>query len=271
LPSARTSLSETPLQTAGLPGQGRYICSLALLACFYYTIPVLTTPLGYTTFLRLDDFASLLFVLVSFTSILSRPGFPETKFLLLMLVVAALAPLSAVWGFIVSGQIRSLEYGLWQSLHYVKIFLVFTSAMLMPISWHRLRRILLIAWLGSVAVGIYGTLQYLGVVSVREMVESLGYATAWGFSERVVEGRALGALSHNPACIGGYMVIAVLVAILLARTAPSISAGHTLVDVPLSFLQRRRRPVHLYAGFQSPTRGRRRPGCLRCVRDGGAV
>lgn len=216
-------------------GRLRYWASAILLVCFYYTIPIIKTPLGYTTYVRLDDLASFFFVLVSLSAILNRDKLPETKFVPIMVIVLVFALPSAVWGYMLGGILKNLQLGLWQMVRYFRIFAIFMAVMVLPVDESRFRRIMLLVWLGSIFVGIYGALQYYGFLSARALAAKFVESGPWEHLYKF-EKTALGPLSHNHACLGAYMVVAVFVALFLSRTAWGVTKIVYLASVPFFML-----------------------------------
>jgi hypothetical protein len=224
-----TQMSQYPVTfeaTAGL-GQAaadrfRYVSAIVLLATYFYTIPVIKTGLGYTTYIKLDDIASLVFILSSLSAILHRARLGETRLFQLMLLALLLAVPSVIWGFLMGATLKNALYGLWQTSQYAKAFLVFAAAAVLTVDERRFRQLMVIAWMGTVFVAVYGTLQEYGVISLAGLAEQFSEGGPWAMGGGItiynLENIALGPLSHNYMCIGNYLVIGVFLAILLART-----------------------------------------------------
>jgi len=213
-------------------GGFRYLIGIILLICFYYTYPIIKTPYGYTTYIRLDDIVSFFFVLFSLSAIFGRYKMTETRFFPIIVVALALALPSIVWGFLLSRILKNFQYGIWQTVHYAKIFLIFLSAIVLPMNVKRFRKLVMIVWLGSVFVGIYGGLQYYGMISFRGLIEEFYASGPWGGGVEYFARTALGPLSHSHACIASYMTIAVLATLFLLRTAWGIAKPIYLASIP---------------------------------------
>lgn len=232
---AEYNLLELEMPQEFAVGRLRYWTSAILLVCFYYTIPIIKTPFGYTTYVRLDDLASLLFVLLSLNAIFSRYKLPETKFVPIMVIVLVFALPSAVWGYMLGRVLKNLQLGLWQTVRFFRIFVIFMAVMVLQVDERRFRRIILLVWLGSIFVGVYGALQYYGFLSARALAAEFAESGPWAHTWKY-EHIALGPLSHNHACLGAYMVAAVFVALFLSRTAWGGAKIVYLASVPFFIL-----------------------------------
>jgi len=232
---AEHNLLELEMPKAFVGGRLRYLASAVLLMCFYYTIPIIKTPFGYTTYIRLDDLASFVFVLFSLNAIFNRYKLAETEFVSIMAIVLVLALPSAVWGYMLSRILKNLQLGLWQTVRYLRIFAIFMAVMVLPVDRRRFHRIILLVWLGSIFVGLYGTLQYYGFISARELAAKFAESGPWAHTWKY-EHVALGPLSHNHACLGAYMVVAVFIALFLSRTGRGLAKIVYLASVPFFML-----------------------------------
>lgn len=213
-------------------GGFRIMLSIALLLCFYYTIPVIKTPYGWTTYIRLDDILSFIFVGCSISAIINHERLSTTRFLGIMIIALFLALPSIVWGFLLGGGMKNMQYGIWQTIHYTKIFLVFLSIMVLDIDIKTFRKMAMLIWCGSIFVGIYGGLQYFGILSFRGWIEEFAQSGPWGGGESYFADKALGPLSHNHACIGAYMMTAVFIALYLVRTGWGIMKPIYMASIP---------------------------------------
>jgi O-antigen ligase len=80
-------------------------------------------------------------------------------------------------------------------------------------------------------VGVYGALQYYGFLSARALAAKFVESGPWAYLYKF-EKIAIGPLSHNHACLGAYMVVAVFVALFLSRTAWGVTKIVYLASVP---------------------------------------
>lgn len=217
-------------------GRGRYLLALVLLATYYYTIPVLKTPFGYTTYPTLDDFASLLFVGASLAALAARRRSVERKIFRLLWLAALLAVPSAVIGYLANSDARTLQYGIWLSVHYYKMFLVFACATVVAMDEKRFRVTLTLVWLGSLFVSVYAVLQYLGILSFRGWVEEFAESGPWAIMLEQEGTQALGPLSVNHAVIGNYMVVALMITFAIIRTSGPLMKLLGQLSVPFFVL-----------------------------------
>ncbi len=210
--------SELEMPNRTQEGRFRYFLSIVLLASFYYTIPIIKTPFGYMTYIRLDHIASLFFVVFSFGAICKRYNrLPENKFVYIIIIATLLVLPSVILAYLRTYFLRGLQMGLLQGANYIRIFLVFLAVVTLPLDAKRFRRIMTIIWAGSVIVGVYGVFQYFGFISIRALQEQFTESGPWG--EHLVYRRiALGPLAHNHAALGAYMVVAIFVGFFLSRT-----------------------------------------------------
>jgi O-antigen ligase len=213
-------------------GVERYVLGLVLLATYYYTIPILKTPWGYTSYPTLDDFASLLFCVVSLSAITSRVRSIETGVFRLLLLAALLVMPSALLSYLGSPSVRTLRYGVWLGLHYWKMFAIFAAAAVLVMDERRFRRVLQLVWAGSVFVGVYALLQYVGVLSIRTWVEAFADRGPWTAGLEESGPLALGPLSFNHAVMGNYMVVAVMISFAIVRTAPPVMKLLAQLSIP---------------------------------------
>jgi O-antigen ligase len=218
--------------TRAVSGRARYFFALVLLATYYYTIPVLKTPLGYTTYPTLDDFASLMLIVVSFSAITSRVRSVESRIFPLLLVAALLTLPSAVIAHLNNPSTHALRYAVWLSVHYMKMFAVFAATAVLVMDERRFRRILTVVWVGSVLVGVYGLLQYLGILTIRAWVTEFAESGPWSAGLEDEGPRALGPLSINHAVIGNYMVVAVMISFAIVRTARPVMKLLAQLSIP---------------------------------------
>jgi O-antigen ligase len=219
-----------PARASG--GKGRYVLGLLLLATYYYTIPVMKTPWGYITYPTLDDFASLLFVAASFSAVMSRVRSVESRIFPLLWIAALLALPSVLVSYLSNANNYVLNYGIWLSVHYVKMFLVFAGASMLVMDEARFRRLLLVVWLGSIFVGVYALLQYLGILTLYDWAVAFSGAGGWAQALEEEASQALGPLSVNHAVIGNYMVVAVMVSFAIVRTARPMMKLPVLLSIP---------------------------------------
>ncbi len=221
-------------QTLG--GRGRYVAALALLVCFYYTIPVIKTPLGYTTYPTLDDLVSIPFVLLSLGALSGRVRLGESRVFRVLVVAAVLALPSVAIGYTVFPTDYALKYGLVLTVHYWKVFLVFACVAALTMTERRFRRLLTVVWLGSVFVGVYAVLQYLGIFTLEAWVEEFAESGPWGDVLEQAGTQALGPLSVNHAVIGNYMVVALMITFAIIRTSGPLMKLLGQLSVPFFVL-----------------------------------
>jgi O-antigen ligase len=222
-----------PLERArAVGGKERYVLGLLLLATYYYTIPVLKTPLGYSTYPTLDDFATVLFVLASLSALSSRIRSVESRIFPLLWVAALLSLPSALISYLGNPEGRALRYGILLSAHYMKMFLVFASVAVLVMDETRFRRLLKVVWLGSVFVGVYALLQYVGILSFRSWAVEFAESGPWSFGLENEATQALGPLSVNHAVIGNYMVVAVMISFAIVRTAKPMMKLLAQLSIP---------------------------------------
>ncbi len=213
-------------------GVERYVLALVLLATYYYTIPIMKTPWGYTSYPTLDDFASLLFFVASASAISSRVRSVESRIFPLLLVAAVLVMPSALLSYLGNPSGRILRYGVWLGLHYWKMFAVFAAAAVLIMDERRFRRVLTLVWAGSVLVGVYALLQYVGVLSLSTWVDAFADRGPWTKELQEIGPQALGPLSFNHAVLGNYMVVAVMIAFAIVRTAPPVLKLLAQLSIP---------------------------------------
>ncbi len=231
-PVAGHAFQRSLVQSSSATGKVRYGLALILLCTFFYTIPVVKTPLGYSTYPTLDDFASLAFVAVSLPAINSRVKGPESRIFRIMWLAIVLALPSVLLGYFLMPGDRTLKYGLLLTVHYCKVFLVFASATVLVVDERRFRRLLVVAWLGSIFVGGWALLQYFGVLTLYSWAEAFAESGPWLGGLEQAETRALGPLAFNHAVIGNYMVIALMISFILVRTA---RVGKPLFQLSIPF------------------------------------
>jgi O-antigen ligase len=217
--------------TRAVSGTGRYALALVLLATYYYTIPVLKTPWGYSSYPTLDDLLSLLFIPASLSAITSRVRSVESRLFPFVLVAALLSMPSALIAYLGDPDFRVLRYSGWLSLHYIKMFAVFAAAAVLVIDERRFRRILLLVWVGSVFVGAYALLQYLGILSYRGWAEAFAESGPWSEGLDATQ-TVVGPLCFNHAALGNYMVVATMLAFALVRTSRSLMKLPALLSIP---------------------------------------
>jgi|GEM_PF-2286141 len=227
------NLPELEALQGPLEGRFRYWMSMILLVCFYYTLPVIKTPFGYSSYIRLDDIANFCLLLISISAITQRRKLCETPIASIIIIALLFALPSACWGYLLGSKLKNLQLGLLQTVKYTLTFALFMSVMVIPTDEKRFRRLMLIIWLGSIFVGIYGALQYYGFISAQKLAEEFAESGPWQAENLwTYKRQALGPLSHNHACIGAYMVIAIFVALFLSRTAWSVTKIFYLASVP---------------------------------------
>lgn len=206
-------------QAQATAGRARFYMALVLLACLFYTFPVVKTPLGYTTYLRLDDFASAVFVLASIGAITNRRRSVESPVFQILLITALVAPLSILIGVMGYRDSFALKYAPWQLMQYYRVFLIFAAASVLEIDMRRFRQVLFVMWCGSIFVGIFAFMQYFGLISYRGLAEEFAESGPWqAVLERAEFGVVVGPLSHNHAVLGNYMTVAIILTFALIRT-----------------------------------------------------
>lgn len=225
-------LQQRPWSARATQGKGRYFLALLLLATYYYTIPVLKTPLGYSTYPTLDDLVTVLFVTASFSALASRIRSVESRVFPLLWVAALLLVPSVLVSYLTNPDGRLLRYAILLSAHYVKMFLVFAAATVLVMDETRFRRLLKVVWLGSIFVGVYALLQYVGILSFRSWAVEFAASGPWSFGLEDEATQALGPLSVNHAVIGNYMVVAVMISFAIVRTARPLMKLAALLSIP---------------------------------------
>lgn len=209
------------------PRRGLILCSL-LLCTFYYALPFIILPWGYTSYLRLDDLA-LIFCLLWWGLNRKRSKGPWRIHRLLALDKLVIAHLIYMSCYVVCMLIygNANVYGIWQWVKYAQYFAVYFFVGHQTLDEAGLRRLCHIVLLGSLFVALYGFMQYYGFISpsyYRQMFEGRGQ----GWETLTSSGRfrfLVGPLSYNHAYAGAVLAAALASSWLL----PAKGIGATLV------------------------------------------
>ncbi len=184
-----------------------------LLASYFYTIPVIRTPLGMTTWLRLDDLMTVFLVVTALMSTSLPPGLRRTRIGSIVTVILLLMPFSLLLTFISTPTAYARNTGVLQFMKYIEYFVVLVVASRVTITPRRMVIVLAIVLGGSIVNGIVGGMQVFGLLDPARLyhvyLSDPHFLQMAAYVREVKRGwtQALGLLSYNYIVLGVYMVI----------------------------------------------------------------
>jgi len=210
------------------PTQDRplFVASCILLATYFYEIPVLTTPWGMLTWIRLDDLAMIPLLLAAVFSRQLSPGIGATRTGKLITIALILMPISVLLTFVTTFAFQATLRALWTMGKFVEYFVVFLLVSRLRIDRYRLQVFMAIALIGTAFNGLIGIAQFYGLMDparlYRVYLSDPHFVQTASYRWQVATGtwtRALGLFSANYILMGLFMCIG-LVLVVLSFAAP---------------------------------------------------
>jgi len=205
------------------PTQDRplFVASCILLATYFYEIPVLTTPWGMLTWIRLDDLAMIPLLLAAVFSRQLSPGIGTTRTGKLITIALILMPISVLLTFVTTFAFQATLRALWTMGKFVEYFVVFLLVSRLRIDRYRLQVFMAIALIGTALNGLVGIAQFYGLMDparlYRIFLSDPHFLQTASFHHQVATGewdRALGFFTTNYMLMGLFMCLGLVLTVL---------------------------------------------------------
>lgn len=200
--------------TAPPADQPLFVGVCLLLASYFYTIPVIRTPLGMMTWLRLDDLLTILLVVTALMSHRCPAGVSSHPIGKTIIVILLLMPASVFFTFMSTAVAHTRKFAIWEMAKYIEYFIVLAIVSRLTITPRRMAVLVSIILAGSTLNGVVGILQVFGALDPAAMyriyLQDPAFMGRASYVRQVRMHRwdqALGLLSYNYVALGSYMVI----------------------------------------------------------------